>query len=142
MGQQGEALTRRLRRLARALVDDPDSADALVIEALTAAEDGPADLRTLFATLIARRRVQRVPSARRRASSQGARPDIARAFEALPLQDREVIALVVVEELSYEDAAKVLDLSTEAFIIRLTQARAAFARLAEGERHVVLRLVK
>ena len=41
MGQQGEALTRRLRRLARALVDDPDSADALVMEALTAAEDGP-----------------------------------------------------------------------------------------------------
>ena len=49
---------------------------------------------------------------------------------------------MVVEELSYEDAAKVLDLGTEAFIVRLTQARAAFARLAEGERHVVLRLVK
>ena len=79
---------------------------------------------------------------RRRPRLYGVQPDIARAFEALPLQDREILALVAVEGLAYEEAAGILDLTMEAFVSRLTQARAAFARLAEGERHVVLRLVK
>jgi RNA polymerase sigma-70 factor (ECF subfamily) len=142
MGRQGEAYTKRLRRLARALVDDSDSADALVLEALTAAEERSLDLNGLFAILIARRRVRADAPARRRQRLPGSQSDIVRAFEALPLQDREVIALAVVEQLPYEDAARVLDLGTDAFIARLTQARAAFGRIADGERHVVLRLVK
>ena len=56
--------------------------------------------------------------------------------------DRESLALVVVEQLEYEDAARILDIPVGTFIARLTQARASLARLCEGDRHVVLRLVK
>ena len=142
MGRQGEANTRRLRRLARMLVDDPESSDALVLETLTAAEDCGLDLKDLFGLLISRRRALAADMARRRHRPQGGQPDIARAFEQLPLQDREILALTIVERLTYEEAAAILKLSGETFIARLTQARVALARVAEGERHVVLRLVK
>ena len=111
MGRQGEAFTQRLRRLARALVDDSDSADALVLEALTAAEERSLDLNGLFAILIARRRVRADAPARRRQRLPGSQPDIVRAFEALPLPDREVLALQwSSSNFAYEDAARVLDL--------------------------------
>jgi RNA polymerase sigma-70 factor (ECF subfamily) len=140
MGRQGEIITKRLRRLARALVDDVDSADQIVLETLGAAEETPSDLHGLFAILIARRRSRALATLRRRRPAGQA--DIVRAFESLPLQDREVMALAVIEELPYEDAARILDIPTETFLARLTQARTAFGRLADGERHVVLRLVK
>jgi DNA-directed RNA polymerase specialized sigma24 family protein len=140
MGRQGELITKRLRRLARALVDDVDSADGLVLDTLSAAEERPSDLYGLFALMIQRRR-SRPPVAYRRRRPHG-QADVVRAFEALPLQDREVMALAIIEELAYEDAARVLDIPTEQFLVRLTQARTAFGRLADGERHVVLRLVK
>jgi DNA-directed RNA polymerase specialized sigma24 family protein len=123
------------------LVNDSENADALVLETLTAAEDRSANLNELFAILIGRRRAQQQEVARPRTRG-GPQPDIVRAFEALPLSDREAMALAVVEQLPYEEAAAILKLSVEAFMARLTQARAAFARLADGERHVVLRLVK
>jgi hypothetical protein len=124
------------------LIDDPEAADALVFETLTAAEDCGLDLKDLFGLLIGRRRALASEAARRRHRPQGGQPDIARAFEQLPLQDREILALTIVERLPYEESAAILKLSGEAFIARLTQARTAFARVAEGERHVVLRLVK
>jgi DNA-directed RNA polymerase specialized sigma24 family protein len=142
MGRQGEAFTRRLRRLARMLVDDGELADSLVLETLTAAEDRPVDLHSLFMLLISRRRAMAGEIAKRGRRAGGSQPDIVRAFEALPLQDREILALTLVEQLSYEDGARILKLSMETFISRLTQARLAFGRVAEGERHVVLRLVK
>jgi DNA-directed RNA polymerase specialized sigma24 family protein len=141
MGRQGEAMARRLRRLARALTDDVDSADALVMETLSAAEERHCGLIDLLTILIGRRRLASGLT-RRKGRAGGHSPDIVRAFEALPLQDREVLALVVVEQLAYEEAARVLDITQEALAARLSQARTAFARLADGERHVVLRLVK
>jgi DNA-directed RNA polymerase specialized sigma24 family protein len=142
MARQAETSARRLRRLARMLVDDAETADALVLETLTAAEDQRLDLTGLFALLISRRRSMPVELGRRGRRAGQTQPDIMRALEALPLQDREVLALTLVEQFAYEDAARVLKLTTEIFMARLSQARTAFARAAEGERHVILRLVK
>jgi DNA-directed RNA polymerase specialized sigma24 family protein len=142
MARQAETSARRLRRLARMLVDDAETADALVLETLTAAEDQRLDLTGLFALLISRRRSMPVELGRRGRRAGQPQPDIMRALEALPLQDREVLALTLVEQFAYEDAARVLKLTTEIFMARLSQARTAFARAAEGERHVILRLVK
>jgi DNA-directed RNA polymerase specialized sigma24 family protein len=142
MGRQGEGNTRRLRRLARALVDDTDSADSLVLETLTAAEGRASDLNDLYAILIGRRRAAAAQLGRRQARLGGTPPDIVRAFEMLPLQDREVLALVIVENLAYCEAAGILDITEEVLVARLAQARSAFSRIGDGERPVVLRLVK
>jgi DNA-directed RNA polymerase specialized sigma24 family protein len=134
MGRHEDIVARRLRRLARALVSDVDCADQLVLETLTAAEASCMHIHQLFAILIARRRERETLLPRVRPPAPKAQPDILRAFEAL--------ALVVVEQLEYEDAARILDVPVATFISRLTQARATLARLAEGDRQVVLRLVK
>jgi RNA polymerase sigma-70 factor (ECF subfamily) len=143
MGRHEDIVARRLRRFARTLVSDVDCADQLVLETLTAAEASCMHIHQLFAILIARRRERETLLPRVRTPGPKApQPDILRAFEALPLVDREALALVVVEQLEYEDAARILDVPVPTFISRLTQARSTLARLAEGDRQVVLRLVK
>jgi len=143
MGRHADMVARRLRRFARALVSDTESADQLVLETLTAAEASATHIHQMLAILIARRRERETTVTRlRTGGSKQTNHDILRAFEALSLVDREVLALAVVEQLDYEDAARILDIPLATFVARLTKARAAFARLAEGERHVVLRLVK
>ncbi|MDQ0391716.1 sigma factor-like helix-turn-helix DNA-binding protein [Labrys monachus] len=146
MGQQIEVMVQRLRRFARALTQDTAGADALVLEALAATEDKRMDFHRILTFIIARRRDQEELQTHQRQArpvpKTGSRPDILRVFEHLSLQDREVIALISVERLSYEDAAAVLALREEAFIARLTRARAAFARQIDGERHTILRIVK
>ena len=146
MGQQIEVTVQRLRRFARALTQDTGSADALVLEALAATEDKRMDFHRMLTFVIARRRDQEELQAHQRqarpAPKTGSRPDILRVFEHLSLPDREVIALISVERLSYEDAAAVLALREETFIARLTRAREAFSRQVDGQRHAVLRIVK
>jgi RNA polymerase sigma-70 factor (ECF subfamily) len=156
MGQQIEVIVQRLRRFARALCRDSESADALVLETLAGLDGKRLDYHRLLTALVARRRdlEERVASVKPHhlvpksalkpvapAASNGA-PDILRAFERLNLPDREVLALISVEGLPYEEAASILALRTETFIARLTRARAAFARMVDGERHAVLRIVK
>lgn len=148
MGQQIETIVQRLRRFARALSHDSEEADALVLELLSAHDGKRLDYPRLLTALIARRRdlddrdqqlkVQR-PSLK---AGCGGPPDILRAFERLPLADREVLALIIVEGLDYESAAAMLALREEAFIARLTRAREAFSRQVDGQRHAVLRIVK
>ena len=145
MSRQEEIVTRRLRRLARALVHDSESADALVLDTLSIADGHSATIMELFAALIAQRRARDVDSARpamRASHTPHPQPDIVRALESLALAEREVLALAVIEQLPYEDAAAVLKMSTDVFVKRLTQARETLARIADGERRVVLRLVK
>jgi RNA polymerase sigma-70 factor, ECF subfamily len=150
MGQQVEVIVQRLRRFARALCRDSESADALVLEALSSHDGKRLDYHRLLTVIIARRRDREereaslhpqrlVPKA---AATAPQTPDILRAFERLNLPDREVLALISVEGLPYEEAASVLALREETFIARLTRARAAFTRQVDGERHVVLRIVK
>ncbi|MDQ0470647.1 sigma factor-like helix-turn-helix DNA-binding protein [Labrys wisconsinensis] len=145
MSRQEEIATRRLRRLARALVHDSESADALVLETLAIVEGHSATILELFAVLVAQRRARDAELAYRMPRSQHVahpQPDILRALEQLSLAEREVLALALVEQMPYEDAAAVLKMSTDVFVKRLTQAREALARVADGERRVVLRLVK
>lgn len=147
MGRQAEATAQRLRRLARALSQDSDSADALVVATLTAHEARPVPINRLMATLIGLRRKREdarlqaalPPASRNPGANHG---EITRAFALLPLADREVLALVAVEHFAYEDAAAVLDIGLPDFIVRLTRARTSLARVVDGERHVVLRVVK
>ncbi|WP_448951470.1 sigma factor-like helix-turn-helix DNA-binding protein [Labrys neptuniae] len=148
MGQHIEAMVQRLRRFARALSHDSDSADALVLELLSSHEGKRLDYARLLTALIARRRdlderehQVRLPRPAAKAACAGL-PDILRAFERLPLADREVLALIIVEGLDYESAAAVLALREETFIARLTRAREAFSRQVDGQRHAVLRIVK
>ncbi len=153
MGQQVETIVQRLRRFARALSQDSESADALVLEALYHHDGKRLDYHRLLTVVIARRRdleereaslkPQRlVPKSASLSAAPANHPDILRAFERLGLPDREVLALISVEGMPYEEAASVLALRPETFIARLTRARAAFARQVDGERHVVLRIVK
>jgi DNA-directed RNA polymerase specialized sigma24 family protein len=150
MGQQVEMIVQRLRRFARALCRDSETADALVLEALSSHDGKRLDYHRLLTVIIARRRdlEEREASTRpqrlvpKTVSTAPAPPDILRAFERLGLPDREVLALISVEGMPYEEAASVLALREETFIARLTRARAAFARQVDGERHVVLRIVK
>ncbi|WP_413988780.1 sigma factor-like helix-turn-helix DNA-binding protein [Labrys okinawensis] len=150
MGQQVEMIVQRLRRFARALCRDSETADALVLEALSSHDGKRLDYHRLLTVIIARRRdlEEREASVKpqrlvpKTASAAAAPPDILRAFERLGLPDREVLALISVEGMPYEEAASVLALREETFIARLTRARAAFARQVDGERHVVLRIVK
>src|ERR1700748_3008791 len=104
MGQQNEAIVQRLRRFARALTHDTNSADALVLEALAATEDKRIDFHRLLTFIIARRRDQEEIHAQLKQTKPTlktvSRPDILRVFEHLSLQDREVIALISVERLS------------------------------------------
>jgi RNA polymerase sigma-70 factor (ECF subfamily) len=104
-------------------------------------------INKLMATLISLRRKREdtrlqamaVPGTRGPATNHS---EITRAFEQLPLADREVLALIAVEHLAYEEAAAALDISLADFISRLTRARTSLARVVDGERHVVLRVVK
>lgn len=148
MGQQIEAVVQRLRRFARALSHDSDGADALVLEILSAHEGKRLDYPRLLTALIARRRdlddrenqlkAQRPPMK----AACSSHPDILRAFDRLPLADREVLSLIIIEGLDYETAAAVLAVREEAFIARLTRAREAFSRQVDGQRHAILRIVK
>lgn len=71
------------------------------------------------------------------------RMDIERALAALPVAAREVLLLVCVEELSYEDAARVLELPVGTVMSRLSRARERLRKLMHDEQPgASLRVVK
>lgn len=59
--------------------------------------------------------------------------DVAAAFEQLPMNDRVVLSLVVIEGLKYEEAAKALDVPVGTIRSRLSRARAKLMAEIEGE---------
>lgn len=138
MERHHDVAIRRLRRLARMLVHNVDRADVLVTKVAGASPAARPDLRELFASLIEKaREIEHPPAGAGR--NHG---DVAQAFWLLPLVDREVLALVAVERLPYEDAADILRIALPVLFHRLTQARTALARLVDGERRIDLRVVK
>ena len=74
--------------------------------------------------------------------------DLLAALQQLPDEQRTVLLLVTVEELSYADAAKVLDIPVGTVMSRLSRARERLLRLisaeppAAGSAHPYLRSVK
>lgn len=58
--------------------------------------------------------------------------DVGRAMEDLPAEQREVIALVLVEGLAYKEAAEILDIPMGTLTSRLTRGRQALMRRLEA----------
>ncbi|QPF75305.1 RNA polymerase sigma factor [Roseateles sp. DAIF2] len=152
----------RLRRHARLLTGDAARADdllqdtlerALLKAALWRPELGGPDrgqaLRAWLLSLMHRLFLNQLRDERRHAHEEfddalhgGAsaqdnalplRLDLEKALAALPAAGREVLLLVCVEELSYEEAARVLDLPLGTVMSRLSRARERLRQLMQEQ---------
>ncbi|MBX9933441.1 MAG: sigma-70 family RNA polymerase sigma factor [Methylobacterium sp.] len=161
-----EPLIPALRRYARALLRDRDSADDLVQDTLERAisrwslrrRDG--DLRSWLFTIERNLFLAGLRQARRRGMHVGTDPleslpseeqspdatlgvrDVLAGLAGLPEEQRSVLLLVAVEEFSYADTAKVLDVPIGTVMSRLSRARDRMRSFMETGRVVVLRSVK
>jgi RNA polymerase sigma-70 factor (ECF subfamily) len=68
--------------------------------------------------------------------------DVLKGLDALPEEQRSILLLVGVEDLSYEQAAQVLDIPLGTVMSRLSRARARLREFMENGRSAVLRRVK
>jgi RNA polymerase sigma-70 factor (ECF subfamily) len=142
-----EGMMPNLRRYARSLTRDADEADDVVQDALLAALDKihlfePGSnlrawlftiTRNTFITHQRRRRIRthlplddesldlQAPPAQEARVAQG---HLAAAYAQLPRPHREVLALVVFESMSYEQAAEILEVAVGTVRSRLARARA------------------
>jgi RNA polymerase sigma-70 factor (ECF subfamily) len=66
--------------------------------------------------------------------------DLQSALAGLPLEQREVLLLVTLEELSYEAAARILEIPVGTVMSRLSRARDRMRRLLAGEEAAVAHL--
>ncbi len=153
----------RLRRYARILAHDPRRADDIVKETLSRARKAehapPSDptpllpllslLRSVYVDLYAPGRARGpAPSFDPRESSPAAgaawtdNPSEANARRGgdllaqlwrLPVEDREVLVLVAVERMSYEDIAALLAVPVATVLARVTHARNSVRSGAFGE---------
>jgi RNA polymerase sigma-70 factor (ECF subfamily) len=148
----------RLRRFARALARDAADADDLVqaaLERALKARDRWAPGTRLDAWMMRivrncwidemRRRTRRartfVPEeegltvgseAHREVEIRAELHAVDRAMNSLPAEQREVIALVLVEGLAYREAADLLDIPIGTLTSRLTRGRQALAQMLEA----------
>jgi RNA polymerase sigma-70 factor (ECF subfamily) len=143
-----------LRRYARAMVRDRWIADDLVQDCLERVisrwhqrRDDGGTRKWVFAIMHnlaidqlrrARPRAQDVPLDGVNSDTLGARAtqedglryaDVVRALEQLPPEQRSVLLLVSVEEMSYGEVAKALDIPTGTVTSRLSRARNSLARI-------------
>lgn len=68
--------------------------------------------------------------------------DVLAGLDALPEEQRSVLLLVGVEDLSYEQAAQVLDVPLGTVMSRLSRARGRLRAFMENGCNAVLRRVK
>jgi len=155
-----------LRRYARALVGDRDRADDLVQDCLERAwsrlglwrRDG--NMRAWLFTIMHNLNANAVRNAKRRpghdpideATFHAATPPsqidrlelnaLSDAIRALPEEQRAVVLLVGLEQLSYEEVATVLDLPIGTVMSRLHRGRERLRRAMAGEPAPSLRRVK
>lgn len=157
-----------MRRYARALSRDADTADDIVQDALLSAYDRVETFRTggslkswllaivrnAFIDMIRRTRADHERHERlalltadhERAGQehQAYLAQVLARFEALPEAQRETLHLISVEGLSYQEAAAVLDVPLGTVMSRLSRARAALRALesdAESRAVRTLRIV-
>jgi len=155
IGQDLVLLLPRLRRYALSLTRSSTEADDLVQTACVKALAGASGwtpgtrfdawvfrvLRNAWIDGLRRRKVAGVVAdveavdgevhepGERRAMAKLTLDDVRRAIDALPADQREVVLLVCVEELSYREVAEVLDVPIGTVMSRLARAR---RRLAEA----------
>jgi len=148
-----ESLIPALRRFARALARDAETADDLVQDTLVRALRGEhlfhgGDLRTWTFTILLnldrnrRRGLARKPNfaviedidPAGPPGTDGTGRDIERGLVLLPQEQREVLLLVALEGLSYTEAAEVQGVPIGTVMSRLSRARTALRTHLEGER--------
>ena len=154
----------RLRRYARALTGRPDAADDLVQDTLERALEKwqfwqrERDLRPWLFSIMHNlhvdtcRREGRIeycdddalPHVVQRPDQEDALHlrDLDRALALLPLDQREVILLVGLEELSYAEVAAALSVPQGTVMSRLSRARARLKSILAGEAVPQLKVVK
>ncbi len=160
-----EPLIPALRRYAYALVRDHDAADDLVQDTLERAlsrwtlrrSDG--DLRAWLFTIQRNLHVSALRQSQRRGAhvelDEATTPssaalqessieiqDILAALDQLPEEQKSLLLLVGVEDLSYDDAAKVMGVPIGTVMSRLSRARQRLRGLLETGRATLLRRVK
>ena len=155
----------RLRRYARALVNNRDDADDLVQDtlerALTRAAlwQGVADMRAWLFGVMHNLHVDGVRRPKLHtvvldddtpehpvAATQGERLavlDLQAALERLPVEQREIILLVALEDMSYAEVAVTLGIPVGSVMSRLSRGRERLRSLMEGQPDPVrLKVVK
>lgn len=153
----------RLRRYARALVGDRASADDLVQDTLERAWSKlhlyrhGTDLRAWLFTVMHNVHVNRVRATRPTDALEDDMPELAqratqgdsllvrdleRGIAALPLAQREVLLLVALEDLSYDETARVLGIPIGTVMSRLARAREKLRLLMHGKGGTKLQVVK
>ncbi len=160
-----EPLIPALRRFAYALLRDHTAADDLVQDTLERAllhwssrrNDG--DLRAWLFTILRNLHVGRHRQTLRRGTvvdiDEDELPetaagqdvvletrDVLAALDQLPEEQKSLLLLVGVEDLSYEEAAKVLDVPIGTVMSRLSRARRRLRSIVDGDRVTLLRRVK
>ncbi|MCE1235176.1 MAG: sigma-70 family RNA polymerase sigma factor [Hyphomicrobiales bacterium] len=160
-----EPLIPALRRYARALVGDADAADDLVQDCLERAlsrwwlRRAGDDPKPWLFTILRNLHIDRIRQTRRRGVAVeidetnepattaeqdhglGVRDALA-ALDLLPEEQKASILLVGVEDLSYEEAARVLDVPVGTLMSRLSRGRQRLRALIDGGRAPMLRRVK
>lgn len=144
----------RLRRYARALVSDKASADDLVQDTLERAwaklhlYRRGTDLRAWLFTVMHNVHVNKIRSARSTDPLEEEMPELAqraaqgdallmrdldRAIARLPQEQRAVLLLVTLEEMSYEQVARTLGIPIGTVMSRLSRAREKLRAMMLGQ---------
>ena len=153
----------RLRRYARALVGDRATADDLVQDTLERAwaklhlYRRGTDLRAWLFTVMHNVHVNRVRAARPTDPLEDEMPELAqrasqgdallvrdldRAISRLPAEQRAVLLLVTLEEMSYETVARSLEIPIGTVMSRLSRAREKLRAMMLGQGAARLKVVK
>lgn len=150
-----EASIPALRRYAHALLRSRQDADDLVQDTLLRALDnlhrlrGEGGVRPWLFTIMHNLFVSQLRKTKARPAHEGITPDteasllaadsqedglhhrdVMRALDALPIEQRTVILLVAVEDLSYGDAARVLGIPIGTVMSRLSRGRERLRAIA------------
>jgi RNA polymerase sigma factor (sigma-70 family) len=152
-----------LRRYARALVGDRATADDLVQDTLERAwaklhlYRRGTDLRAWLFTVMHNVHVNRVRAARATDQLEEEMPELAqrapqgdallvrdldRAITRLPAEQRAVLLLVTLEEMSYETVARTLEIPIGTVMSRLSRAREKLRAMMLGQGATRLKVVK
>jgi RNA polymerase sigma-70 factor (ECF subfamily) len=150
-----------LRRYARALVGDRDGADDLVQDTLERAVRKfhlwrPGDLRAwlfsimhnVFVNQLKSRKVgldveidEETLAARIPTVSRTDVMDLQRALQGLAPEQREVVLLVALEDMSYADVSRALGIPIGTVMSRLSRGRERLRKIMDGQETRTLRVV-